>query len=70
MPALLVRLSESTCRALNAATEKRKRAEFVRSAIVRAIRETEEARTRRAYELQPDTETEADDWSNCEEYKA
>jgi len=70
MPSLLVRLDEATYRALNAATEKRKRSEFVRSAILRAIREAEEARTRRAYELQPDTETEADDWSKCEEYKA
>lgn len=46
---------------------KRRRAEFIRNPIVRAIRETEEDRTRRAYELQPDSESEADDWSNCEE---
>jgi len=69
MPSLLVRLDEPTYRALNSVTEKRRRAEFVRSAIVRAIRDQEEARTRRAYELQPDSESEADDWSNCEEYK-
>ena len=69
MPSLLVRLDDSTYRALNAVTQKRRRAEFVRGAIVRAIIESEEARTRRAYELQPDSESEADDWSNCEEYK-
>jgi predicted transcriptional regulator len=69
MPSLLVRLDEATYRALNSVAQKRRRAEFVRGAIVRAIRETEEARTRRAYELQPDSESEADDWSNCEEYK-
>jgi predicted transcriptional regulator len=69
MPAVLIRLSDATYRALNSVAAKRRRAEFIRSAIVRAIRETEEDRTRRAYELQPDSETEADDWSNCEEYK-
>jgi hypothetical protein len=69
MPSLLIRLDESTYRSLNAAAEKRKRAEFVRNAIVRAIRDAEENRTRRAYALQPDSESEADDWSNCEEYK-
>ncbi len=69
MPSVLIRLSDSTYRALNSVAEKRRRAEFIRSAITRAIREEEEARTRRAYELQPDSESEADDWSNCEEYK-
>jgi predicted transcriptional regulator len=65
---MLIRLDDSTYRALNSVAQRRKRAEFVRAAIVRAIREAEEVRTRRAYELQPDSETEADDWSNCEEY--
>jgi hypothetical protein len=54
---------------LNAVAAKRRRAEFVRDAITRAIREEEYARMRRAYEAQPDSESEADDWSNCEEYK-
>jgi hypothetical protein len=69
MPSLLVRLDDSTFRALNAVAAKRRRAEFVRDAITRAIREEEYARMRRAYEAQPDSESEADDWSNCEEYK-
>jgi hypothetical protein len=69
MPSLLIRLDEPTYRALNSVTEKRRRAEFIRGAIVRAIRDLEEARTKRAYALQPDSESEADDWSNCEEYK-
>jgi predicted transcriptional regulator len=69
MPSVLVRLDDSTYRALNSVAQKRRRAEFIRSAITRAIRDAEEARTRRAYELQPDSEAEADDWSNCEEYK-
>jgi predicted transcriptional regulator len=69
MPSMLIRLDESTQRALNRVAKKGARAEFVRSAIARAIIEEEEARTRRAYELQPDSESEADNWSNCEEYK-
>jgi predicted transcriptional regulator len=69
MPSVLIRLDESTYRALNSVAEKRRRAEFIRGAITRAIIEAEEVRTRRAYELQPDSEAEADDWSNCEEFK-
>lgn len=65
---MLIRLSDSTYRALNSVAEKRRRAEFIRAAITRAIREEEEARTRRAYVLQPDSESESDDWSNCEAY--
>jgi predicted transcriptional regulator len=68
MPSLLIRLDEPTYKSLNRLAAKRQRAEFIRNAITRAIREEEEARTRRAYALQPDSESEADDWSNCEEY--
>ena len=66
---MLVRLDESTQRALNRVAKKGARAEFIRGAITRAIREEEYARMRRAYESQPDSELDADDWSNCEEYK-
>jgi hypothetical protein len=38
----------------------------VHAAIRKAIRETEEERTRRAYLEQPDSEAEADDWSSAE----
>ncbi len=71
MKSLLVQLDEPTYRALNriAPAAKRLRAEFVRSAIRKAIRETEEERTRRAYLEQPDSEAEADDWSSAEEWK-
>lgn len=71
MKSLLVQLDEPIYRAFNriAPATKRKRAEFVRTAIRKAIRETEEERTRRAYMEQPDTETEADDWSSVEEWK-
>jgi metal-responsive CopG/Arc/MetJ family transcriptional regulator len=71
MKSLLVQLDEPTYRALNriAPAAKRQRAEFVRFAIRRAIRETEEQRTRRAYLAQPDSEAEAADWSTAEEWK-
>jgi metal-responsive CopG/Arc/MetJ family transcriptional regulator len=72
MKSLLVQLDEPTYRALNrvAPAAKRQRAEFVRAAIRRAIRETEEERTRRAYTEQPDSEAEADDWSSAEAWKS
>jgi metal-responsive CopG/Arc/MetJ family transcriptional regulator len=72
MKSLLVQLDDPTYRALNrvAPAAKRQRAEFVRSAIRKAIRETEEQRTRRAYLAKPDSETDADDWSSAEEWKS
>jgi metal-responsive CopG/Arc/MetJ family transcriptional regulator len=71
MKSLLVQLDEPTYRALNrvAPVAKRQRAEFVRTAIRKAIRQTEEERTRLAYLKHPDSEAEADDWSNAEEWK-
>lgn len=39
-----------------------------RAALQKAILETEEARTRAAYLAQPDSEAEADNWSNAEQY--
>ena len=71
MKSLLVQLDDPTYRALNrvAPAAKRQRAEFVRSAIRRAIRQTEEERTRLAYRKHPDSEAGADNWSNAEEWK-
>ena len=71
MKSVLVQLDESTLRELNrvAPVAKRQRAEFVRSAIRKAIRELEEERTRLAYLRTPDSEAEADDWSSAEEWK-
>ena len=71
MKSLLVQLDEPTYRALNrvAPAAKRQRAEFVRSAIRKAIRQTEEERTRLAYLKHPDSAAEADDWSNAEGWK-
>lgn len=42
-----------------------KESELAPDAITRAIRRAEEDRTRSAYELQPDSESEADDWSGA-----
>ena len=72
MKSLLVQLDEPTYRALNriAPAAKRQRAEFVRSAIRKAIRETEEEHTRHVYLARPDSEAEADDWSSAEEWKS
>jgi len=71
MKSLLVQIDEPTFRALNrvAPAAKRQRAEFVRAAIRKAIRESEEERMRKAYLAQPDSDTEADDWANAEEWK-
>jgi len=44
------------------------RLDFLRAAIWKAIRRTER-RIRKAYLVQPDSEDEADDWSNPEEWK-
>jgi len=72
MKSLLVLLDDPTYRALNrvAPAAKRRRAEFVRTAIRKAIREAEEERTRQAYLEQPDSEAEADDWSSAEKWKS
>jgi predicted transcriptional regulator len=72
MRALLVHLDDNTFKALNklAPAASRKRTEFIRSAIRKAIRDQEFARMRRAYVAQPDSEQEADDWSTSEEFEA
>jgi len=71
MKALLVQLDEATYRALDrvAPPANRRRSQFVREAIRRAVREAEFAHMRHAYLAQPDSEAEADDWSTAEEYK-
>jgi predicted transcriptional regulator len=71
MKALLIQLDEGTHRALDrvAPPSSRRRSQFVREAIRRAVREAEYARMREAYRARPDSETEADDWSTAEEYQ-
>ena len=71
MKSLLIQLDEATYRALNqvAPAAQRKRAEFVRTAIRKALYEAAEERTRLAYLKQPDTETALDHWQDAEEWK-
>jgi predicted transcriptional regulator len=72
VPSVLVQLDEATYQALNqiAPSAKRQRTEFIRRAVREAIRRYEFARIRQAYEKQPDSAAEADNWASCEEFKA
>jgi metal-responsive CopG/Arc/MetJ family transcriptional regulator len=70
MKALLVQLDEQTLVALNRVAAPRKRSEFVREAIRKAVRRAEYRAMRDAYSKQPDSATDADDWSTPEEFKA
>ena len=71
MKPILIQLDEPTYRALEnvAPAAKRRRAEFLRRAIRKAIRDEEYARIRLAYLAQPDSVEDADDWSSAEEYR-
>jgi predicted transcriptional regulator len=72
VPVILVDLDDATLRALNqlAPAKKRQRSEFIRQAVKDAILKHEFARMREAYRKQPDSGSDADDWSNCEEFEA
>ena len=72
MKPLLIQLDEPTMAALNrvAAPGRRRRSEFVRQAIRKAIRQAEYDAIREAYRKQPDSTLDADDWSTAEEFKA
>ena len=71
MKSIRIELDEATYKALNqiAPTAKRLRAQFIRDALREAIRHAEYVEIRRAYVAQPDSESEADDWSTAEEYR-
>ena len=71
MKALLIQLDEQTLNALDRVAEpgKRRRSEFIRQAIRRAVRQAEYRAMRAAYTKHPDSETVADDWSTAEEYE-
>jgi hypothetical protein len=69
MKPLLIQLDEPTLAALNKFAAPRKRSEFVRSAIRRAVRQAEYRAMRDAYRKHPDSAVDADDWSTAEEYK-
>ena len=71
MKSFLVLLDDATYRALNdvAPAAKRRRSQFIRQAIRKAIREAEYAVIRAAYQARPDSEADVDDWSSPEKYK-
>ena len=71
MKSIRIELDEATYKALIqiAPTAKRLRAQFIRDALREAIRRAEYVEIRRAYVAQPDSESEADDWSTAEEYR-
>ncbi len=72
MKSILIQLDDQTYRLLDrvAPAAKRRRAQFIRQALLEAAMAAEEARTRAAYQTKPDSEAEADDWSLPEEFQA
>lgn len=64
MPQVLVQFDKSTLDSIDriAPVAKRKRADFIRSAVKDAIFRHEQERMRQAYLLQPDTEALSDAW--------
>lgn len=71
MKPILITLDEPTYRALEqvAPAAKRKRAQFIRVAIRKAILDLEYERIRLSYLAHPDSEEECVDWSTFGEYK-
>jgi hypothetical protein len=49
---------------------RRKRREFIRTAVKSTLRKREYADMREAYRKQPDSASESDSWSNCEKFEA
>jgi hypothetical protein len=64
MQKVLVQFEEVTLEAIDriAPAAKRKRADFIRSAVKEAIFRYEQERMREAYRLKPDSAQEADTW--------
>ena len=71
MRSILIQVDDNTAKLLDrvAPPAKRQRAQFIRRALIRALMEAEEHRTRSAYMRHPDAESEADDWSSAEDYR-
>ncbi|MEO8049013.1 MAG: hypothetical protein ABI833_01240 [Acidobacteriota bacterium] len=68
---MILRIGERTFQSLNRiAPTTRQRVDFVRTAIRKAIREAEDLRTRNTYLAQPDSATDADEWSNAGAWKS
>ena len=71
MKSILIQVDDRVFQMLErvAPPAKRRRAQFIRAAILKAVMEAEEARTRGAYRRAPDSESEADAWFDPEEFK-
>ena len=71
MASILIQLDDETLKSLDgiAPAAKGQRAEFIRQAVKEAIRRREYEQIREAYLRQPDSCSDADDWSNAEEWK-
>jgi metal-responsive CopG/Arc/MetJ family transcriptional regulator len=71
MQKVLVQFEDATLEAIDriAPAAKRKRAEFIRSAVKDAIFRYEQERMRDAYRAQPDSAQDADPWELPEEWK-
>jgi uncharacterized protein (DUF1778 family) len=69
---LSIKLDDRTYDALRraAGSARKTLALFVRDAVARALRETEYERIRLAYEKQPDSEADADEWLTAEEFRS
>ncbi len=70
MKSLLIQLDDATYRSLTQLAPPRKRTQFIRDAVKKAILQAEYSRMREAYRKQPDSAAEADNWSNPEEWRA
>lgn len=67
MKSIRIQVNDDLREALDrvAPAARRQRAQFIRQALIRAVMEANELRTRAAYRTQPDNEQGADDWSSA-----
>ncbi len=69
MISVLVQFDETTLAAIDRIARKGQRATFIRQAVKEAIRKREFEHMREAYLRHPDAASEADDWTNAEEWR-
>jgi hypothetical protein len=71
MPQVLVQFESATLEAIDriAPAAKRKRADFIRKAVKDAIFKHDQEKMRQAYQLQPDSGAEADNWANADPWE-
>jgi metal-responsive CopG/Arc/MetJ family transcriptional regulator len=71
MPQVLIKFDQATLEAIDriAPAAKRKRTDFIRSAVKDAIFRYEQERMREAYRVQPDSAQDAGSWDLPEEWR-